>query len=123
LVSAFKIRIDLPSERAASGSFRAPNRSTNTATTISTCHGLRLLKPIVILLVLLLPGHVAPLISLVVAGRLEGDLHAICTRSASLLHTRELRTAEQIDPSGVVLMASRQHRAAPFADPSGCGKW
>jgi hypothetical protein len=36
-----KIRIDLPSERAASGSFLAPKSSTNTAMTINQCQGCR----------------------------------------------------------------------------------
>ena len=41
LISDLKIRIDLPSERAASGSFLAPKSSTNTAMTISQCQGCR----------------------------------------------------------------------------------
>ena len=41
LISDLKIRIDLPSERAASGSFLAPKSSTNTAMTINQCQGCR----------------------------------------------------------------------------------
>src|SRR4030088_2974125 len=41
LISDLKIRIDLPSDRAASGSFLAPKSSTNTAITINQCQGCR----------------------------------------------------------------------------------
>src|ERR1700753_2487220 len=41
LISDLKMRIDLPSERAASGSFLAPNNSTKIAMTINQCHGCR----------------------------------------------------------------------------------
>src|SRR4029077_21243610 len=41
LISDLKIRIDLPSDRAASGSFLAPKSSTNTAMTIIQCQGCR----------------------------------------------------------------------------------
>src|SRR6266571_6930739 len=48
-VSALKIRIDLPSARAASGNFRDPNSTTNTAARISKCQGLSASKPISVL--------------------------------------------------------------------------
>src|SRR3954453_4510632 len=41
LISDLNIRIDLPSERAASGSFLAPKSSTNPAITINQCQGCR----------------------------------------------------------------------------------
>src|SRR6476620_1166686 len=41
LISDLKIRIDLPRERAASGSFLEPKSRTSTAMTIIQCHGCR----------------------------------------------------------------------------------
>src|SRR3954454_10179850 len=40
LISVLKIRSDLPIDRAASGSFLAPKRRTNTAARINRCQGL-----------------------------------------------------------------------------------
>ncbi|CFS60430.1 Uncharacterised protein [Mycobacterium tuberculosis] len=40
--SDLKIRNDLPNERAASGSFLAPNNTITTTARIAQCHGLRL---------------------------------------------------------------------------------
>src|ERR1700722_8038461 len=41
-ISDLKMRIDLPNERAASGSRLAPNNRTTTTARIAQCHGLRL---------------------------------------------------------------------------------
>ncbi len=61
----------------------------------------------------------APLTSLVVAGRMEGDLHAIYTRSASLLHTRVRQVVICIGSAGATPAWAHTHGSVrPASQPS-----